>query len=212
MSIIIHLPFYYPYQKQQKTTDPLLLCFPSPSIFSWRLPWVWSVQSSQKSNGPLWCTAFHSVTSMHLLCQRYSPELVKEQQRAHKGDNLSFSQTHSWKQLIFPFIHPESGCGSYLPVNQTEWRTLPFKVNLLKKRRSSSIFKLCFFPSSLGVLDVPVIMAITGEWDFCLPFILLLEHLCQVFELCLQANPLSCCASTALAGVQLSKGWCPQRV
>ena len=104
-SIIIHLPFYYQYQTQQKTTDPLFLCFPSPSIFSWHLPWVQSVQSSQKSNGLLWCTAFHSVTSVRLVCQRYSPELGKEQQRAHKGDNLSFSQTHPWKQLIFRFIH-----------------------------------------------------------------------------------------------------------
>lgn len=181
MSIIIHLPFYYEYEKQQKTIDPLFLCFPPLSIFSWHLPWVWSVQSGQKSNVLLWCTAFHSVTSMRLLCQRYSPELGKEQQKAHKGDNLSFSQTHPWKQLIFPFIHPESGCVSYLPVNQTEWSVLPFKVNLLKKKTKgeAAFLSFGFFPKSLGVLDMPV----TGEWKFCLPYIPLLENLSQVFEL-----------------------------
>lgn len=52
---------------------------------------------------------------------------------------------------------------------------------------------------------MPVIMAITGEWDFCLPFILLLEHLSQVFELHLQVKPLSCHASTTLAGFRCLK-------
>lgn len=83
---------------------------------------------------------------------------------------------------------------------------LPFKVNPLKIKEKQQHFYALVLPSSLGVLDMPVIMAFTGERECCLPSSLLLKHLSQVFEFHLQANAFGCCTSTALAGVQLSKG------
>lgn len=86
---------------------------------------------------------------------------------------------------------------------------LPFKVSLLgrqNKGEAAGGVKLYFSPSSLGVLGMPVIMEITGEWDLCL----LLEYLSQEFDPFLQANPLSCCASATLGGAQITKSSGPQ--
>lgn len=67
---------------------------------------------------------------------------------------------------------------------------LPFKVNLLKKKKKNkkggevAFLSIVFFPSSSGVLDMPVIMAIPGKWDLCLLFfVILLELLSLMFEL-----------------------------
>lgn len=132
LSIIIHCPILPPISKAAESHRSSFSVLPISIHFPLTLAVGTECAAQAQGNGPLWWTASPSVSC--LLCQKHSPESGKEQQRGHKGDNLSLSQTPPWKQLIFPFIHPEPGCGSYLPVNQTEWSMLPFKVNLLKKK------------------------------------------------------------------------------
>jgi len=66
--------------------------------------------------------------------------------------NWARSNKEPIKEIIYPsprHIHEsnlsfassiQSGCGSYLPVNQTEWSMLPYKVNLLKKKEKQQHF------------------------------------------------------------------------